>query len=402
MKTSYIYLNYKSYDGTVFVTQIADWLRLYNENGIKMHYCHQFLWSAIFHRSWRKTQLNKIKTVVPEIFNVSISLPERSFFCRMNAIMLNRMLNKKFPDSDRIVILSRMLYGKEIAYLKQLSRKEIIFIYDARAASYEEQKYNLSKLNDKDKSLEHVRDVEGVTVRTADRIFCVSNVLKEYLSAEYGVEKSRFFIYPCLSDSNKFYYNEELRKRVRDELKYTDEDRVYIYSGGLKNKYHLVIQTLTFFDEIAAKDKSAYFIFLSKDTLSDSLLQEKYPHLVNRIHITSVSNEEVYKYLNAADFGTLFRDDVPMNNVASPSKFAEYILCGLPVIISKGVGDYTDLCVRENLGVKVDEFVLTDEIWRRLTGDSFDRKYIADYGKRHLSKQSYLQSILKEFLSYSI
>ena len=37
-RTSFIYLNTKHYDGTVFVTQIADWLRLYSENGITFMY----------------------------------------------------------------------------------------------------------------------------------------------------------------------------------------------------------------------------------------------------------------------------------------------------------------------------------------------------------------------------
>ena len=30
-----------------------------------------------------------------------------------------------------------------------------------------------------------------------------------------------------------------------------------------------------------------------------------------------------------------------MNEVASPGKFAEYVLCGLPIIMTDGIGDYS-------------------------------------------------------------
>ena len=57
--------------------------------------------------------------------------------------------------------------------------------------------------------------------------------------------------------------------------------------------------------------------------------------------------EEINNYLNATDYGILFRENLPINNQASPTKFAEYILAGLKVIISEGVGDFSEF-VREH------------------------------------------------------
>lgn len=42
--TSFIYLSAKHYDGTVFETQVADWLKLYKENGI---FLTIFIYSSI-------------------------------------------------------------------------------------------------------------------------------------------------------------------------------------------------------------------------------------------------------------------------------------------------------------------------------------------------------------------
>jgi glycosyltransferase involved in cell wall biosynthesis len=47
----------------------------------------------------------------------------------------------------------------------------------------------------------------------------------------------------------------------------------------------------------------------------------------------------------AADVGLLIRGDDLVNRVAAPTKFAEYLACGLPVVVSRGVGD-TESVVR--------------------------------------------------------
>jgi len=403
-RTSFIYLNTKHYDGTVFVTQIADWLRLYSENGITFMYFHQFYGKEFFRTDWKKSHLEKIRTVIPQIDNVSITLPEKFFFPRVNAYLLNRIINTKCKGSDRVVIFSRMLYGKEIKILKRLSSKEIVFIYDARGASKAEHEYDLTKKGmnkvQLQKLLNHISEVERDAVVNADRIFCVSNVLMKYLSQEYGVNEDKFFIYPCLSDSNKFYYSQTLRENMREKLGYNSSAHVYLYSGGLKNKYHLVGETLEFLNNVAKNDKEARFLFLSKDEYDENELLKDYSYLKGKITVRCVPNEEVVNYLNAADFGLLFRDNVIMNNVASPSKFAEYILCGLPTIISEGVGDYSELCVKENLGIKIKDFKLTEADANRLIENDFSREKIAFFGSQNLSKQSRLPQILMEFKRY--
>ena len=141
-------------------------------------------------------------------------------------------------------------------------------------------------------------------------------------------------------------------------------------------------------------------MFLSKDRLDDNKVKTLYVNLYGKVQVRSVSNEDVYKYLNASDFGILFRDDVIMNNVASPSKFAEYVLCGLPTIISKGVGDFSELCEQEKLGIVVENFNLSVFDKNKLLNNVFDRNLIADFGKKTLSKQSQLNIIISQFKQF--
>jgi hypothetical protein len=53
----------------------------------------------------------------------------------------------------------------------------------------------------------------------------------------------------------------------------------------------------------------------------------------DRVICVSASLEEVNGYLNAADFGFLLRDSDAVNRVAFPTKFAEYSLTGLKIVM---------------------------------------------------------------------
>ena len=69
-----------------------------------------------------------------------------------------------------------------------------------------------------------------------------------------------------------------------------------------------------------------------------------------------MQSNEVPKYLLAADYGLLIRENTVTNQVASPVKFAEYLACGLPVIISRNLGDYSEFVTKNNCGYLLNEF----------------------------------------------
>jgi hypothetical protein len=103
------------------------------------------------------------------------------------------------------------------------------------------------------------------------------------------------------------------------------------------------------------------------------------------VRVTSARFDTVNGYLNAADAAFMLRRPSLVNRVASPTKFAEYCLAGLPVIMTDAV----------------------EEAWRtseilcnriRLEGESlewlpaFDRAEVARrarglLGKRHLASR---------------
>ena len=93
-------------------------------------------------------------------------------------------------------------------------------------------------------------------------------------------------------------------------------------------------------------------LLLAKKNNEITELLAKYPEAVSNYF---VSPNEVAGYLIAADYGFLVRENSITNRVASPVKFAEYLACGLKILISKDLGDFTEFVERNNLGLVVSE-----------------------------------------------
>ncbi|MGA9407700.1 MAG: glycosyltransferase family 4 protein [Bacteroidota bacterium] len=63
--------------------------------------------------------------------------------------------------------------------------------------------------------------------------------------------------------------------------------------------------------------------------------------------IVEAGAEDVPKYLALGRIGILFRKEEVLNTVSCPIKFGEYLAAGLPVLVSRGIGD-TENIVKEN------------------------------------------------------
>ena len=86
-----------------------------------------------------------------------------------------------------------------------------------------------------------------------------------------------------------------------------------------------------------------------------------------------------------------------MNNVASPTKFSEYVLSGLPSILSNGVYDFADIIKKTGFGVVLSDYHQlkqneNDKIIKLL---GVDRKKISVWGKSNLSKKESISRYFK-------
>jgi glycosyltransferase involved in cell wall biosynthesis len=237
----------------------------------------------------------------------------------------------------------------------------------------------------------------------SDKIFCVSNPLVLILSGRYKLrKKEQFAVFGGVADENRFYYNEDLRAEMRK--KYGVEDKVLLlYSGMLNLPWQLPEKYFDFYSSISKEQTDLFLVLLTPNVELANELKIRYKIEDTSILIKESSYPDLVKYYNMADFGLLFRKNETVNNVASPTKFSEYALCGLPVIISANIGDYSEYINTTGNGYVIQDVESieneSDSISRYIADSIPDRRKIAASSKELFSKQSQVNRLLSIYKS---
>lgn len=242
-----------------------------------------------------------------------------------------------------------------------------------------------------------------MALHTADKIFCVSNPLVSILSERYKImNKEIFAVFGGVADENYFYYNNALR----DQLKtlYSVENKILLlYSGMLNKSWQMPEKYFDFFSALQQQQSNLILVLITPNTEIANKLKEKYNIADKSIIIKESTYADLASYYNMADFGLLFRKNEIVNRVASPTKFSEYTLCGLPVIISSNIGDFSGDIKKSGFGyvIKNTDLIIeeTKDINQFISQFKTERLTIATESKKIYSKQSQLNRLLDIYLS---
>ena len=164
-------------------------------------------------------------------------------------------------------------------------------------------------------------------------------------------------VIPCCVDLSLFKFSEEDRAKRRAELGLNDEFTI-VYSGSLDGWY-LTEQMADFFAAFMKRRSDAHLVWLtngSHDRVKELMRSRSVPE--DKFSVLSVPARLVPSYLSAADAGLSFIKRCFSKKASSPTKNAEYLACGLPLIINAGIGDSDALIDEWDAGVLLED--LTD------------------------------------------
>jgi glycosyltransferase involved in cell wall biosynthesis len=184
----------------------------------------------------------------------------------------------------------------------------------------------------------------------ASRLLTVSKASASMLAKEYG--RPGAVVFPSAIDARSFAFAAANRVEVRSSLDIADSEILLIYAGGLSS-YQMIPEMLALWRALYELPGVRFLLLTSKQPVSGPARTlefiDQIPGLIHR----SVPRSEVPSYLAAADIGFLLREEHPLNAVASPVKFGEYLGAGLAVVSSPGLGDISTLIEDRKLGVLV-------------------------------------------------
>jgi glycosyltransferase involved in cell wall biosynthesis len=197
-----------------------------------------------------------------------------------------------------------------------------------------------------------VRALESRRIARSDHLAGVSHRLADAVERMTG--RRDMVVIPCCFDAEAFRFDPQAREQIRAELGFRNGEHVLCYCGGL-SEWQRIEDILKVCRELATFEPSMKFLFLTQKTAELVRLAGEVGLDRTRYAALGCLPREVPRYLCAADTGIIMRHDIPVNNVASPIKIGEYLGCGLPVILTPGIGDYSEMLPKAGVGLMLDE-----------------------------------------------
>lgn len=157
-------------------------------------------------------------------------------------------------------------------------------------------------------------------------------------------------VIPCCIDGDRF------GKEIIGERERKFEGRVYVYVGSFGGWY-MTDEIIGFYVKARQISGNSFLEILTprdiekvKEILREAGLNDE------EFSVKTATPDEIPGYLEKADVAISFIKECYSKQSSSPTKIAEYLAAGLPVLASPGVGDLDALIEQENVGVLLKGF----------------------------------------------
>jgi glycosyltransferase involved in cell wall biosynthesis len=177
------------------------------------------------------------------------------------------------------------------------------------------------------------------------------------------------------------------RQEIRARLGLTGVVLVY---AGKAGGWYLTAEMLAFVDSARRVLGPVSLLVLSPDAAH----RFPPPLGVPVVHRRALRGE-MPAFLSAADAGLSFISSTPSKAACSPVKNGEYLACGLPIVSTAGIGDYSDLLDSTRTGVIVRElsshgYLAAAEALRGLLAEPGVRERCRRIAERYVSLEEVL------------
>lgn len=199
--------------------------------------------------------------------------------------------------------------------------------------------------------------IDSKLLSASDRIVVLTNKMKDWLMANRLSVKNEIMVIPCCVDLSRFDSCKE--SLVKAELGLGGKF-VFVYSGSL-GTWYLLEKMLDFFVVSKKIIPNAHFLIL---TMSDQRIVQDAIKIKNiskdDVSVRNVSFDDMPKFIQCADAAICFIKSVISKLASSPTKFAEFLASGTPVIINTGIGDCDEIVEKDKVGIVVKDFTSAD------------------------------------------
>lgn len=238
--------------------------------------------------------------------------------------------------------------------------------------------------------------------QTADSVVSLTNKAKDFILKEYAKDQ-HITVIPCCVDTDKFSYprNQDKLVSLRKQYQLADKAFVLLYLGSLGTRYELH-EMLRFFKAIQAERSDAIFLIVTNSPTVN--IHESAVSLnINEsaLRITSAAAEDVPDYIAVSSASLFFIKTGFSGKAVSPTKQAEALIMGIPIVSNPGIGD-TDTFIRDNqLGIVVNDYSDTSlsTAAKELLATNYPKDELRKFAQDHLSLKNGVESYREVYLN---
>ena len=183
--------------------------------------------------------------------------------------------------------------------------------------------------------------IEKIVLKKAKMVFLVSEAMKNHYEKKYKVDLSRkSFVMPCFNETHI------VDSAFQDE-KYTKN--TFLYVGGL-HAWQCFEQTVELYSHIEkqANTKTEFLVYTFQKELAEEIIKK---YGLKNYLIDCVDKEELSERIKGAKYGFVLREDCVVNNVATPTKFSNYLANGIIPIYSSALKSFANFDKENKLGI---------------------------------------------------
>ena len=352
-----VHITHREGMAAVFMSQVARPMSLVQARGYRVTLV-VFSPLGEYLRTGPRRQWRQRSETIEREFGLKVrripSPPSRARWLWDDALFLRAWLRQRHWKSEQVILHCRGTHAAHVALRASHGDARFRVALDCRGLDGAEFLYvqGCRSLEDAPQRIRREAEARDHSQRLAAQgsqaMICVSESMKRRVVRTWSVQPDKVRVIPCCADIDTGASAVAGRVAMRRRLG-LDSRFLVTYCGSLL-PWQMPMQSFAIFRVIAKIRSDAHFLAVTTQPGQMEEAAEIAGVKAAQRTIVSVPHSEVPGYLAAGDVGLLLRDASPVNRVASPVKFAEYLACGLPIILTEGVGDYSALVQRKGIG----------------------------------------------------
>jgi glycosyltransferase involved in cell wall biosynthesis len=197
---------------------------------------------------------------------------------------------------------------------------------------------------------------ESELIAGADHIVTLTEKARQLLRGRH-VAAQQIDVIPCCADTDHFRLKDpDASRHAKQQLGIDPSAFVWGYLGSL-GTWYMLDEMLDLFARYLQRNPDSVFLFITQDNAAQIIARATHKNIPARhILVRAASREEVPALVSVFDAGLFMIRPTFSKQGSSPTKMAEILACGIPVVTNAGIGDSEDIIRQSHCGALITGF----------------------------------------------